>query len=84
MVDRVTEGAVRLEKGKGGFFINRTTVSPSSNLLRDHPGSLQVAGALWQDKIQGQRPQNWQDRGVIPYTRFYVRNRLRDLCWDEE
>lgn len=46
MVDRVTEGRYAWKKEKGGFFINRTTVSPPSNHLRRHPGSLQVAGAL--------------------------------------
>jgi hypothetical protein len=32
------------QAGKIGVFSNMTTVLPSSGLLNDHPGSLQVAG----------------------------------------
>ena len=54
------------KQGKRGFFTYMTTVLPSSCLVRDHPGSLQVAGARWRDRIPGETPQNRQDRGIIP------------------
>ncbi len=53
------------KQGERGFFTNMRTVLPTSCLLGHHPGSLQVAGAHWRDRIPGETPQNWQDRGII-------------------
>jgi hypothetical protein len=65
-LDAVTGVTYAQLQGKKGIFINVTTVLSSSGLLNDPPGSLQVVGALWRDRIPGYAPRNWQQRGIIP------------------
>jgi hypothetical protein len=49
-----------------GFFINMTTVLPPSGLVGGPPGPSSVSGGHCRDRIPGETPQNWRDRGIIP------------------
>ena len=74
MVDGVKEGEVRSEAGKRGFFINMTTVLPSSHLLRDHPGSFGGRGTVPRpdakvDTPELARPQYNSGRNGVPRPR---------------
>jgi hypothetical protein len=66
MVDAAEEGVLRSETGKGGPFINMTTVWSLSGLVGDPPGASSVSGGHCREAIPREAPHNRRDRGITP------------------